>query len=378
MGMVVSTTNAATGPASATLPPSPQELRVRGADISFTLQEEAASKTVSDHGTVSPIEEILARRGANYARLRVWVNPPTGTSDLDSALTLAARAHAVGMKLLLDLHYSDTWADRKNQHTPAAWAKLGPAALRAKVETYTRDTVAAFARQGTPVDMVQIGNEITLGFLWPTGEIYRDGHERWAEFTDLLNAGIKGAKEAVTRPPAIMIHTDTGGDKWGSAYFFDHLKQYGVAYDVIGLSYYSFWHGSLADLSRNVNNLALRFGKDIVVAETSYPWTESSGEDGPTFVSDRQALPDGAQYPPTPRGQEMYYRALSKVLREVPGGHGAGFLIWEPGWMPGVAAADGLGNPYNNLTLFDWRGRGMPALSAFGVPSPPRGLPADR
>ena len=380
VGMVVSTTSTATVPASgsntatapassATLLPGPQELRIRGADISFTLQEEAINRTLSDNGVVLPIEKILTRHGANYARLRVWVNPAAGTSDLAAALTLAARAHAAGMKLLLDLHYSDTWADRKNQHTPAAWANLGPEALRAKVESYTRATVAAFAGQGTPVDMVQIGNEITLGFLWPTGEIYQNGTENWADFTDLLKAGIKGAKEAVTRAPAIMIHIDTGGDKYMSAYFFDHLKQFGVVYDVIGLSYYPFWHGSLADLSQNVNNLASRYGKDIVVAETSYPWTLSSGEDGPTFVSDTQALPDGARYPPTPQGQEMYYRALNNVLRQVPGGHGAGFFVWEPGWLPGVAAADGLGNPYNNLTLFDWRGRALPALSAFGSPS---------
>ena len=149
------------------------------------------------------------------------------------------------MRLLLDLHFSDTWADRHYQQTPAAWANLGTDALRATVERYTRETVAAFARQGTPVDIVQIGNEVTNGFLWPAGEIYQNSGEHWTEFTDLLKAGIKGAKEAGV--PAIIIHTDTGGEVADSAYFFDHLQQYGVAFDLIGLTYYPFWNGSLAD-----------------------------------------------------------------------------------------------------------------------------------
>ena len=147
--------------------PGPKELWVRGADISFTLQEEAVNRTVTDNGEALPVEQILARHGANYARLRVWVDPPAGTSDVGAALTLATRTHGAGMKLLLDLHFSDTWADRHFQQTPAAWANLGTDALQATVEGYTRETVAAFARQGTPVDIVQIGNEVTNGFLWP-------------------------------------------------------------------------------------------------------------------------------------------------------------------------------------------------------------------
>jgi arabinogalactan endo-1,4-beta-galactosidase len=354
--------------------PGPKELRIRGADISFTLQEEAMGRTVTDNGEALPIEQILARHGANYARLRVWVNPPAGTSDLGAALTLAARTHDAGMKLVLDLHFSDTWADRRSQQTPAGWANLGTDALQATVESYTRDTVAAFARQGTPVDIVQIGNEVTRGFLWPAGQIYRNGGEHWAEFTDLLKAGIKGAKEVdPARPPAIMIHIDTGGDTDASAYFFDHLQQHGVAFDLIGLSYYPFWNGSLADLSRNLDNLASRYGKDIVIAETAYPWTLASGEDGPTVVNDMLALPDAALYRPTPQGQEMFFQALGKLLRQVRGGHGAGFFVWEPGWLPGVAANADVGDIHNNLTLFDWWGRGLPALDAFYPTVPPGG-----
>jgi arabinogalactan endo-1,4-beta-galactosidase len=344
-----------------------KEVPIRGADISFTLQEEAINNNLQDSGTELPVEQILARHGATYARLRLWVNPPPGTSDLQAALTLAARAHAAGLKLLLDLHYSDTWADRTNQQTPAAWTGQNADELSRTVESYTKGVVEAFARQGTPADIVQIGNEITRGMLWPSGQIYRGGNsEDWTGFAALLKAGIKGAKEANTASlPLIMMHTDTGGDQNGSVKFFDSLQQQGVSFDLIGLSYYPFWHGSLANLNGNLQALATRYGKDIIIAETAYPWTLASGTNARSVVDNVAALPEAATYPPTPEGQAAYFEALNRILREVPGGHGAGYLIWEPGWLPGVAADARTDNTHSNLTLFDWSGQGLPALDAF-------------
>src|SRR6266542_1996923 len=182
--MVVPLAFAATGP------------RVRGADISFTLQEEAVGKSYRDGGTVKPVERILSARGANYVRLRVWNNPPAGYSTLSSALTLARRAQQAGLKVLLDLHYSDFWADPGKQATPAAWAGQNLSTLATTVRTFTRDAVSAFARQGTPISMVQVGNEITSGMLFPLGQIYRGDGEHWSEFTTLLKAGIAGAHDA--------------------------------------------------------------------------------------------------------------------------------------------------------------------------------------
>ena len=200
-----------------TRPASSSTLGIRGADISFTLQEEAIDQTFSDNGQTAPLETILAGHGANYARLRVWVDPPRGTSDLESALTLARRAHAAGLQLLLDLHYSDSWADRTTQQTPAAWQGKNPEELRNIVDNYTRDVVAAFARQATPVDIVQIGNETTHGMLWPTGQIYRQSGEDWTGYAELVKAGISGAKEGSPgQGPRIMLHSDTGGDQGAS------------------------------------------------------------------------------------------------------------------------------------------------------------------
>jgi arabinogalactan endo-1,4-beta-galactosidase len=337
--------------------------RYRGADISFTLQEEAAGKVYRDAGTVRPIEQILAARGANYVRLRVWNAPPNGYSTLSSALTLGRRAQQAGLKILLDLHYSDFWADPGKQPTPAAWASQNLSTLATTVRNYTRDAVTAFARQGSPVSMVQVGNEITNGMLFPLGQIYRSDGEHWSEFATLLKAGIAGARDGGA--PLVMVHIDRGGDNGGSRYFYDHIKAQGVQYDVIGLSYYPFWHGSLAALRTNLNDLSSRYGKDLALAETSYPWTLGNGDSLGNFITSTSQLPDGSRFPATQAGQAAYFEELRNVLAAVAGGRGAGYFDWEPGWLPGVGWSPGEGNPNDNLTMFDWSGNALPSLRAF-------------
>jgi arabinogalactan endo-1,4-beta-galactosidase len=337
--------------------------RIRGADISFTLQEESAGKSYRDGGTVKPIERILASRGANYVRLRVWNAPPSGYSTLSSALTLGRRAQQAGLKVLLDLHYSDFWADPGKQPTPAAWSGQNLSTLATTVRTYTRDAVSAFARQGTPISMIQVGNEITSGMLFPLGQIYRSDGEHWSEFTTLLKAGIAGARDAGA--PSVMVHIDRGGDNGGSRYFYDHILAQGVQFDVIGLSYYPFWHGALSALRSNLNDLSSRYRKDLVVAETSYPWTLNNGDSLGNFINTPSQLPDGSRFPATQSGQTAYFEELRNVLAAVPNGRGAGFFAWEPGWLPGVGWSPGEGNPNDNLTMFDWSGNALPSLNAF-------------
>ena len=151
---------------------------------------------------VRPVERILARHGATYVRLRVWTDPPAGYSDEASALAMARRAKRAGLKVLLNLHYSDFWADPAHQTTPAAWQGQDLATLARTVHDYTRDIVARFARHGAPVDMVQIGNEVTAGMLWPEGQIYREDGAHFPEFCTLLKAGIAGALRQPAAAPA--------------------------------------------------------------------------------------------------------------------------------------------------------------------------------
>lgn len=352
----------ATQPVVACASPVP---RVRGADLSFTLLQEAAGLTFSDRGRVEPVEHLFAGRGATIVRLRVWVNPTVDHSGLDSALVLARRAKGAGMKVLLDLHYSDTWADHSNQTTPSAWAGQDLPTLVDTVRAYTRATVRAFAQQGTPVDMIQIGNEVTSGMLWPAGQVYFGLREHWDGFIALMEAGLQGAAEGAPQPLRTLIHIDRGGDNRGARHFFDRVVGAGVAFDVIALSYYPFWHGSLTALQGNLDDLARRYGKDVLVVETSYPWMLPPDDRVEYQAARAEQLPDGARFPATPAGQAAYFEALRSVIQQVPQSRGLGFLAWEPAWLPGVGWDHGEDNPYGNLAMFDRQGAGLPSLEVF-------------
>lgn len=217
--------------------------------------------------------------------------------------------------------------------------------------------------------MVQVGNEVTYGMMWPWGQIQFTWGQWWDGFAKLYKAGAAGAREGQPDdPPLIMIYAHSGGDLETTLAFFDNVRRNDMPFDVFGLSYYPFWGGSLARLARNLDVIAARYDRDIILVETAYPWTLDSGEDG-SVVSSMDQLPGWKSFPPTPEGQAAFFRTLRTVLAAVPNGHGAGYFVWEPAWLPGVAAESEVGNRYSNLTLFDWSGNGLPAL---GTPNPRR------
>ncbi len=352
-------------PASASAPRLVPAPPMRGADISFTLQEEAAGTVYRLDGRPMRLEHLLRAAGANWVRLRIWVNPPAGYSDLGQALRLGARAKRAGMRVLLDLHYSDFWADPGKQPIPAAWLGQDLATLATTVRDYTASVIAAFARRGIPADMVQIGNEVIAGMLWPVGQIYPGSTSSAGRSSRPSSRPAWPARGRPTRAGTrlrTMLHIDRGGDNGGSQWFFDHVLAQGVQFDVIGQSFYPFWHGPMAALSANLNDLAIRYGKPLVVVETAYPWTMADGDDLANSVSDPATLPDGAAYPPTPAGQAAYFAALRGILHDVPRGLGLGFFDWEPEWVPGVGWEPGAGNPNDNLTMFDFSGRALPSV----------------
>jgi arabinogalactan endo-1,4-beta-galactosidase len=319
---------------------------------------------------VRPAEQILAREGANYMRLRVWVDPPAGYSDKARALALAKRAKRAGMKILLDPHYADFWADPSKQPIPAGWPTDLPGLLT-KIKTYTRDLVREFAAQGTPVDILQVGNEITNGILWPAGQLYLpDGTQQWPAFTSLLKAGIAGARSSCPRghEMRIMLHIDKGGLMGDTRWFFDNVEQYDVPYDIIGQSYYPIWQGSIADLRANLNDSVSRYDKPVLIAEVAYPWTFEDGDGRGNIVGPDAILPDVALYPATPAGQAAFYEAVRQVLLQVPGGRGLGFMVWEPEWIPGVGWEPGAEASNDNLTQFDFTGRALPSLRVYRRP----------
>jgi arabinogalactan endo-1,4-beta-galactosidase len=309
--------------------------------------------------------------------MRLWVDPPPGYSDLASDLALARQVQAVGMKVYLDIMYSDFWADPTKQNIPAAWEGENLAQLTSTVRSYTGQVISAFARQGTPVDMVSIGNEIRNGILWPYGEIHCTDCGGWAGLARLLKAGVSGAQAA--NPPGhqllIMMHYDQGASFARSSAFYSALQAHGVPFDVIGLSYYPVLsEPPISGLRKNIDGLATEFHKPIVIAETQYPWTLANGnsplgDSTGDFAWEPSQLEPG--YPASPGGQLSFVTDELSILAQAPDGLGAGLFYWAPDWIPGVPwePGSGIGSPNVNMTLFNFEGAALPSIGIFQNPA---------
>ncbi len=212
-----------------------------GADASFLPQTESQGTIFKDHGVPKPALQILKDHGYNWVRLRLFHSPTDLPNNLQYTIALAQDAKRLGFKLLLDYHYADSWADPGKQPIPKAWQGKTHAQLRQAVFDYTRETTAAFRDAGVLPDMVQIGNEVIHGMLWPDGK----PPENWDRFAQLIYAGINGvdAGRGNNPRPRIMIHIDRGGDWKATKEFFDRLNSHKIPYDVIGQSYYPWWQG---------------------------------------------------------------------------------------------------------------------------------------
>ncbi|WP_305954007.1 glycoside hydrolase family 53 protein [Paenibacillus odorifer] len=340
---------------------------INGMDISF-LDEIEQGGGAYYSGAEESVEKpedllyILKDNGVNAIRLRIWNDPPGGFCNLERTLIMAKRIKEAGLNFLLDFHYSDKWADPANQSKPKAWENLDFTGLTSAVYEYTREVLELLQSQGTMPDMVQIGNEITPGMLWNEGKV--DGEwdttEQWEQFITLVQAGIAGAK-AVASDLSIMIHIDRGADHPASRNFYDRFFEHGVNFDVIGLSFYSWWHGTLDDLRSNLNELTVRYNKDIIVVETAYPWTLNAPEGFPLIVSEEKQLHEG--YPATVEGQTKYMKDFISVIENIPNGKGIGFYYWEPAWVPSQKEwSVGHENGWSNLTLFDFAGGKLDSL----------------
>jgi len=246
--------------------------RMIGADISWLPQiiNEWGGK-FTENGQETDAFSLLKDHGFNYIRLRLFVNPENekgyspekGNCGLDSTLMMARRTKEAGMKLLLNFHYSDYWADPQQQYKPLRWKDLDFETLKDSVRIYTENVIKAFKAQGTLPDMVQVGNEINHGMLWPDGHIGNPD-----QLAELLQAGVEGVR-AVAPDMPVMMHIALGGQNKEAVFWLDNMIARDVKFDLIGLSYYPRWHGTLDDLSNNLADLAGRYHKPLNVVEYS-------------------------------------------------------------------------------------------------------------
>jgi arabinogalactan endo-1,4-beta-galactosidase len=353
-----------------------------GADISLTTFMQQQNVTFTDNGAAKPLDRLLYDRGVNLFRLRIFVNPPSSYTNqnfgaiqsqaYDIALAQQIKANAPGAKLMLDFHYSDTWADPGDQLKPAAWNNLSLAQLQTTVQNYTRDTLLAFKDAGVMPDLVQVGNEISSGMLFGVGTGSNSAGGRlvfsgstiaqrasWQNLGSLLNSAIQGVRAAQGTGPKIdvAIHIDKGDQDDHPQYYFGNLTNptWGNVsdFDIVGVSYYPSTQAfhSFALLESNLEQMiGLYPGKKMMILEANYPWRTSS-----------VGIP---QWPSTPAGQQQFLTDLRDMMLGLSNGAGAGIVYWYPEavQVPGY-------NIYNggSTALFDSSRAALPALGAFDV-----------
>lgn len=290
-----------------------------GADISFLQELEDKGIQFSYNNQKKDAIDLLKEHGFNYIRLRIFNNPSAdsgyapnkGYCDLAHTLAFAKRIKNAGLKFLLDFHYSDTWADPGKQFIPNAWKNIALNVLQDSVYNYTKQVILALQQQGTPADMVQIGNEINHGMLWPYGHV-----KNFDALAQLFKSGANAVK-SVAPATIIMLHIALGGQNDESVFFIENMLARGVEFDVIGQSYYPQWHGSLNDLENNLHNLIQRYNKDVIVVEYSAKKQE-----------------------------------INEIVFNLPNQKGKGTFIWEPlnTWEQ---IFDDKGNANHYLNLYD-------------------------
>ncbi|HTY89364.1 MAG TPA: glycosyl hydrolase 53 family protein [Candidatus Acidoferrum sp.] len=335
---------------------------IAGADFSDLSFFESRGKSYKDNGHVQDGLAILKNSGLTCVRLRLWTgsdalvqtsNAYNFTNNLTYTLPLAVRVKNAGLQFMLDFHYSDTWADPGKQGTPSAWTSLNFAQLVQQMHDYNSNCIAAFKAAGAMPDYVQVGNEITGGMLWTNGAVPgNNATAQWSKLGQLMKAAVQGIADAAgTNMPKIIVHIDRGGDWSTTQWFFDNLNAQGVPYDIIGESYYPFWHGPLSNVANCFTNAAKRYAKPVIIAETAFPWTNSY------WTTNIYGIPG------TTNGQVQFLVALAQVVKNVPAQLGAGIFWWGAEYQP----ANGVNEAgFNTASFFDAGGNVLPVADAFG------------
>jgi arabinogalactan endo-1,4-beta-galactosidase len=316
-----------------------------GADVSsLWTTERNGNLPFKDGGQAKPALQIFRDHGFNWVRLRVCHEPAQLPQTTAYAVSAAKDAKARGFKVLLDFHMAPGWADPRWEAMIPEWANLAPAQMRQAMFEYTRDTVAAFAKEDCLPEIIQVGNEVSNGFLMPAGQL----PEHWDDFAGLVYAGINGidAGRGNGKRPRIMIHVDHGGDVPKTKAFFDKFNSYDIPYDMIGFSFYPWSHGTLLDLKENLAFTAKTYQKDMMVVETGYCHS-------PSQYFGKTPGP----YPETPEGQAQFMAAVNQAVMEAPEGRGKGIFYWEP-------TSTGRGE-MSARSFFDAQGNVLPVMDVF-------------
>lgn len=367
---------------------------ILGVDVSTYLEQQRIAKSkYFDNGKEIDPFKLFKDNGVTHIRTRIWNNPYdedgneylAGTCDLKNFLELAKVLEPYGFKHVVDFHYSDFWADPAKQFLPKAWEGLSLEELVKAVYDFTKESLTTIKENNIDVDYVQIGNEITNGMLWPFGQ-FRDDTPRSKTFENLSNflkAGIKAAKEVYPNIK-IIIHLERSYDQEGYREYLNEILKNGVKLDVLGTSYYPFWHHSFEEYFANMDMVQREFNIPVLNAELGYPFTtedyrkDESGK-AKHLVINADNIEDFMKmmpFYPDAKGQAEF---VKEFLRLAKLHNLQGAFYWEPLWIPGegICWASKAGQKYQhdeskdtrnewaNQCMFDYQGNKLPSADAF-------------
>lgn len=363
---------------------------ILGIDTSTYLEELEHGAVYLDGDTPMDPLDAFRNNGVDFMRIRIWNDPfgpegepyLAGNCDIDNYIRLGKLAKSKGYRLLMDLHYSDFWADPGKQFPPKAWKDCDVPVLTEAVYDFTRECLLKAMDADVTPEMIQVGNEITNGMLWPLGRLESADGQRgnYENFCQLIDAGCRACRD--TLPEAkIILHLERSNDQEVYQEFFTNVQSAGIDFDIIGASYYPYWHGTPQELFANLNRCRC-FGKELMVVELGYgftirPYLHNGEETRLVIDADRAYIPGFTEeYPVTPEGQVKFLRDFLALSRE----NGiSGVFYWEPLWLPGegICWASEAGqryiheegkstaNEWANQCLFDYQGKKLPAFDIF-------------
>jgi len=316
-----------------------------GVDLSYVNEMEDCGAVYHENGEPRDPFALFAEHGATLVRARLWHNPDwTHYSTLEDVKRTFSRARDVGMSTLLDFHYSDNWADAGTQEIPVGWQDMGDDELANAVYQYTYDVLMELHADSLVPAFVQVGNETNSGIL------KREGEREWSRDAQLFNAGLRAVRDVAAETntnPQILLHV---AQPENTGWWFTQAEAAGITdYDVIGVSYYPQWSTfSIADMGAQVSYLRRRFGKEVMVLETAYPWTRDAVDETADNI-----LNQGIRgYPFSPEGQ---YRFMTDLTQSLISNGALGVVYWEPAWVSTQCFTRwGQGSHWENATFFDF------------------------
>lgn len=355
---------------------------IKGADVSIMPELERNGTKFYDNAIEQDGLTILKNHGVNWIRVRIWNNPYVvgpegvggGNTDEAKAIEMAKRAKALGMKVLVDFHYSDFWVDPGQQKKPDAWKNDSGDKLVDDVYAYTAKVMQDFNAQGVTPDMVQVGNELNNGMLWPEAQLTEDNPNGYKFLAKLLNAGLQAVHDNdKDNKVKTMIHL-AGVDVNLYHTFFDNLivKNKVNDFDIIGMSFYPFWHGTMDDLKNTMNDVSAKYNKDVIAVETAFGYTlEDADFEKNNFGTNEEKV---SGYKATVQGQATGLRDVMATVASVNDNRGLGIFYWAPDWVINEKVgwkSNGGGNGWDNLTLFDTKGNALESMDTFNLVSDP-------